>query len=139
MFVLFRFDPFEQFDKFDRRSAMLAMDAVRDDEKVYVYFDAPGLESEDIELTIERSAVTVEATRRWFPGEQQTLTSERPQGTFRRQIQFGDNIDTEHISASLDNGVLTLEAPIKEGTKPRSIEVATTKSSQKELEASVKS
>jgi HSP20 family molecular chaperone IbpA len=48
------FDPFEQFDKFDRRSAMLAMDAVRDDDKVYVYFDAPGPDADDTSNSASR-------------------------------------------------------------------------------------
>lgn len=133
--MLFRFDPFEQFDKIDRRSSMMAMDAVRNDDTVYVYFDAPGLDVDDIELTVEKNALTVEASRRWYDADQRTLTSERPQGTFKRQLQFGDSVDLEAITATLDKGVLTLEMPIKEGSKARSIEVSAGASSERELEA----
>jgi HSP20 family protein len=135
--VLFRFDPFEQFERLDRRAAMLAMDAVRTEDKVYVYFDAPGIEPDDVDLTVEKNAVTVEATRRWYDTDSQTLTSERPQGAFKRQIQFGEHVDVEAISASLDKGVLTLTVPVKEGSKPRSIEIDTSSSSgKKQLETS---
>lgn len=124
--MLFRFDPFDTLDKsFERTPRMLAMDAVRDDEQVYVYFDAPGFDIDDIDISVEHHGVTIEATRRWYDADQQTLTSERPQGTFRRQIHFGDALDVEQLNASLDRGVLTLTVPVKEGTTPRKIEIET--------------
>jgi len=36
---------------------------------------------------------------------------------------LGDNLDTEHISASYDTGVLTLQIPVAEQAKPRKIEI----------------
>lgn len=121
--MLFRFDPFEPFERLERRPAVLAMDAVRNDDTVFIYFDAPGMSPDDIDLTVEESSVTVHCTRRWVDTDQQTLTSERPQGTFRRQIQLGDSLDTAKLSARLAQGVLTLEIPVKEGTKPRRITI----------------
>ena len=53
------------------------------------------------------------------------LVSERQQGAFKREIQLGDQLDTQQIEAQLDKGVLWLTIPVKEGTKPRSIEVRT--------------
>lgn len=122
--MLFRFDPFDTFDTFEkRRPQMLAMDAVRADDRVFVYFDAPGFDIDDIDITTEKNAVTVEATRRWYDADQQTLTSERPQGSFRRQIQLGDQLDVDRIDALLDRGVLQLTIPIKEGSTPRKIAI----------------
>jgi HSP20 family protein len=123
--VLFRFDPFDSPENVDRRRpAMLAMDAVRTDDEVFVYFDAPGFDIDDSDLTIEKNAVTIEATRRWYDADQQTLTSERPQGTFRRQIQLGDNFDVDNLTATLDRGVLQLSIPVAEGTKPRKVDIS---------------
>lgn len=125
--MLFRFDPFEPFERAERRSAsLLAMDAVRSDDAVFVYFDVPGVDPEDVDITVERNAITVETSRRWRDPELQTLSSERAQGTFRRQIQVSDNLDLDSLEASLDRGVLTLEIPLREDTKPRSIEVQST-------------
>lgn len=133
--MLFRFDPFEEFDRANRQPALLAMDAVRDEDKVYVYFDAPGVDTEDIDITVEENGVTVEASRRWVGTDLQTLSSERAQGRFRRQIQLGENLDTDKLAARMDKGVLILEIPIKEGTKPRSIQIQSTES-QQELRSS---
>ena len=122
--MLFRFDPFEHIDASGRLKPLLAMDATRKDDEVVVYFDAPGVKPDEIAITVEKNAVTVEATRRWYDAEVKTLTSERPQGQFKREIQLGDHLDVDNIEASLEYGVLTLTIPVKEGTKPRSIEIA---------------
>lgn len=133
--MIFRFDPFDQLHRAERAQGLLAMDAVHSDDHVDVYFDAPGFERDDIDLTVERNAVTVVGTRRWFAGDDTTLVNERPQGTFRRHIQFGDTVDVDAIEAELANGVLRLTLPVKEGTKARSIEITTGDSSGRRLEA----
>jgi len=43
---------------------------------------------------------------------------------FSRQLVLGDNLDTEHIEASYDTGVLTLKIPVAERAKPRKISIA---------------
>ena len=43
---------------------------------------------------------------------------------FSRQLILGDNLDTEHIAASYDSGVLTLRIPVAEQAKPRKIAIA---------------
>ncbi|NJP82310.1 Hsp20/alpha crystallin family protein, partial [Streptomyces sp. AA8] len=49
--------------------------------------------------------------------------SERPLGVFSRQIVLADTLDTEHIKADYDAGVLTLRIPIAERAKPRKISI----------------
>jgi len=51
------------------------------------------------------------------------LAAERPRGVFSRQLVLGDNLDTEHISASYNAGVLSLDIPVAEKAKPRKITV----------------
>ncbi|MFE7046668.1 Hsp20/alpha crystallin family protein, partial [Streptomyces atratus] len=40
-----------------------------------------------------------------------------------RQIVLADTLDTEHIKADYDAGVLTLRIPIAEHAKPRKISI----------------
>jgi HSP20 family protein len=42
---------------------------------------------------------------------------------FSRQLILGDNLDTEHIAASYNSGVLTLNIPVAERAKPRKISI----------------
>ena len=53
------------------------------------------------------------------------MASERPRGVFSRQLILGDTLDTGHIKASYDQGVLTLRIPVAEQAKPRKIEIQT--------------
>ena len=48
------------------------------------------------------------------------IASERPLGVFSRQLFLGDTLDTEHIDAGYDAGVLTLRIPVAgEGKAPQ--------------------
>jgi HSP20 family protein len=51
------------------------------------------------------------------------LATERPRGVFSRQLVLGDNLDTERIDASYDQGVLRLRIPVSERAKPRKITI----------------
>jgi hypothetical protein len=45
-----------------------------------------------------------------------------------RQLVLGDNLDTEHIEANYDAGVLRLRIPVAEQAKPRKISIGSTNS-----------
>ena len=54
----------------------------------------------------------------------QWLANERFFGTYRRQLSLGEGIDATAITATYENGVLTVTIPLAERAKPRKIEVA---------------
>jgi HSP20 family protein len=132
MSMLMRFDPMREFDRvFEQamsqtRQASMPMDAYRHGDSFVLHFDLPGVDPASIELTVERSSLTVTAERHWQQIEgDQIVASERRQGTFTRQLSLGDGLDTDRIEASYENGVLTLTVPVSEKSKPRRIEVST--------------
>ena len=128
--MLMRFDPFRQLDRLSQElwstnRSILAMDAYRQGDHFVVHFDLPGVDPASIDLTVERDVLTVKAERAWQPAEgQEVLTSERPQGTFSRQLFLAETLDTDHISANYDQGVLTLRIPVAEAAKARRVEIA---------------
>jgi len=68
--------------------------------------------------------LSVSGERRWQPGENaEVIAWERPQGKFSRQLFLGESLDTDHVAASYEHGVLTLTIPVSEQAKPRRIEV----------------
>ena len=67
-------------------------------------------------MTAHRSALSEDGVT-W-------LASERFTGTYRRQLSISEDIDSERIVASYDNGVLTVSLPIAEKAKPRRIEIS---------------
>lgn len=63
------------------------------------------------------------------------VVTERPQGTFSRQLFLGEGLDTEHIEASYDKGVLTLIVPVAEQAKPRKVSITSGSSTAEPIEA----
>ena len=57
-------------------------------------------------------------------------------GTFLRQLNLGQGIDTERIEANYTNGVLRVMIPVSERAKPRKIEVTLANEDQETLQVS---
>ena len=131
--MLMRTDPFRELDRLTQqalgtngtlaRPSVMPMDAWRDGETFYVEFDLPGINPDSIDLDVERNVVTVKAERPPRASDAELIAAERPRGVFSRQLILGDNLDTEHIAAAYDSGVLTLQIPVAERAKPRKITV----------------
>jgi HSP20 family protein len=132
--MLMRFDPFRDFDRAWQQMAQASqqaqrsfpMDAYRRGDEFVVHFDLPGVDASSIDLTVDNNVLTVRAERRFEQHEgDELLASERPQGTFTRQLLLGDQLDADRISAGYDRGVLTLTIPVAEKAKPRKVEITT--------------
>ncbi|GAB3007890.1 hypothetical protein GCM10017788_31500 [Amycolatopsis acidiphila] len=108
------------------RPAPIPMDACRTGREVVLSFDLPGLTPDAIEISVERNVLTVKAERRpdHPGGDVRTLVTERPLGVFSRRLFLGDGLDTEHVAADYEAGVLTLRIPVAEQAQPRQIPVS---------------
>ena len=119
--MLMRTDPFRELDRLTQqvlgangtlaRPSVMPMDAWREGDTFRVEFDLPGVNPDSIDLDVERNVVTVKAERPPRASDAELIAAERPRGVFSRQLILGDNLDTEHIEASYDAGVLTLADP----------------------------
>jgi len=138
--MLMRTDPFRELDRLAQqmfgpdgttaRPTVMPLDAWRDDDTLNIEFDLPGVDPDSIDLDVERNVVTVRAERPHRASDAELIAAERPRGVFSRQLVLGDNLDTEHISASYDAGVLALRIPVAEQAKPRKIPIAGSRSQQ---------
>ncbi|GHF78818.1 Hsp20/alpha crystallin family protein [Streptomyces sp. NRRL_ISP-5395] len=132
--MLMRTDPFRELDRISEqllrpgtwsRPSAMPMDAYREGDEYVVAFDLPGVSPDAIDIDVERNMLTVKAERRPVANADrvQMELSERPLGAFSRQIVLADTLDTEHIDADYEAGVLTLRIPIAERAKPRKIAI----------------
>lgn len=128
--MLVRFDPFRDVDRLTQwwsgnQSSVMPIDAYRRGEQFVVHVDVPGIDPDSLELTVEKNVLSVRAERRWQRDDgDQVLVSERPQGSFTRQLFLGEGLDADRIEASYDNGVLTLIVPVAEQAKPRKVAIS---------------
>src|SRR5687768_6309035 len=105
MTMLMRTDPFRDIDRLAEtffgtpgRPAVMHVDAERDGDWFYVYFDLPGVDPDSIDLTVERNVLSVQARRQRTQRDGvEPVITERPMGTFNRQLFLGDTLDTEHL------------------------------------------
>ena len=130
--MLMRTDPFRDLDRvFEQlvgttgRPAAMPLDAERDGDWFNVYFDLPGVDPDSIEVTVERNVLSVKAQRqRRQKDGVETVISERPTGTFSRQLFLGETLDTDKLEATYDQGVLWLRIPVSDKAKPRKISIS---------------
>jgi HSP20 family protein len=129
--MLMRTDPFRELDRLAERvrgtathPAGMPMDAWREGDTFFVELDLPGVDPETIGLDVERNVLTVRAERKPTYGDDtETVITERPAGTFSRQLFLGETLDTERIDASYEAGVVKLRIPVAEQAKPRRITI----------------
>jgi HSP20 family protein len=142
--TVMRFDPFRQFDRLAeqmlgsaRAPRSMPMEAYRRGDQFFIHFDVPGVDPDDVDLTLERNVLTVEAERR-SPRQEgdEVLIDELPKGTLTRQLFLGDSLDTERLEAGYDRGVLTLTIPVAEQAKPRRIEISAQSGSPQQVRPS---
>ncbi|MGW3961790.1 Hsp20/alpha crystallin family protein [Amycolatopsis sp. NPDC005003] len=145
--MLMRTDPFRELDRLTQqvlgtagtwsKPAAMPMDAYRAGDEFVVCFDLPGVAPDAIDLDIERNVLTVKAERRPLQGgdDVEMHVSERPLGVFSRQLFLGESLDTDHIAADYEAGVLTLRIPVAEKAKPRRIEIGGDRAGRKEIQA----
>ncbi|UQA90824.1 Hsp20/alpha crystallin family protein [Streptomyces halobius] len=133
--MLMRTDPFRELDRLAQQvlnatgtwsqPSAMPMDAYREGDEYVIALDLPGVSTDAIDIDVERNMLTVKAERRPVTkaDDVQMELSERPLGVFSRQVMLADTLDTEHIKADYDAGVLTLRIPIAERAKPRKIAI----------------
>ncbi|MCZ4080411.1 Hsp20/alpha crystallin family protein [Rhodococcus sp. H36-A4] len=103
----------------------MPMDLYKVDDRYILSADLPGVDPGSIDVDVDRGTLTLTAHRTVPESDGvQWISSDRFAGTFRRQVSLGEGIDVENISATYDNGVLSVMIPLAERAKPRKIDIA---------------
>jgi HSP20 family protein len=125
-----RFDPFRELDRIVDQSfpggargpVSMPMTALRRGDTFLVDLDLPGVDRDEVEITVERNVVTIRARRSPVREDgDEVIIDERGYGEYSRQLFLGDNLDPGGLTADLRDGVLELTIPVSEASKPRQI------------------
>lgn len=129
-----KFDPFRELDRVAgalldprQRLRLMPIDLYREGDHYIMNADLPGIDPGSVDVDVDGQLLTIRAERTIHATEGVTwLTRERESGTFLRQLNLGQGIDIDAISAKYENGVLSVFIPVSERSKPRKIEVSAT-------------
>jgi len=102
-----------------------ALDISERKDAYLVTVELPGVEAEDLDITLEDGLLTIQGERHFAhdSSEQQFHRVERRYGAFRRSITLPAHVMAEGIQASADNGVLQILVPKMEEATPKRIQV----------------
>jgi len=88
-----------------------------------VEVDLPGVKQEDIDVTLEKSALKLTAERRVPQEDRKFWHQERTYGKIERLITLPETVDPEAIEAELKDGVLRLYLAKRPELQPKKIQV----------------
>jgi HSP20 family protein len=94
-------------------------------DRIVLKAELPGFDEKQIHLRFEDGVLTVEGERKFEKesGEENYHRVERSYGKFVRSFAIPAGVDSEKIAASFNNGVLSVELPKREETKPKHIRI----------------
>ena len=84
----------------------------------------PGVSREDVDVSLEDGRLRVIGKpHREVPETWTAVREELTRGTYRLDLRLHEDIDTEAISAKVEQGILSLRLPLREQVRPRLIKV----------------
>lgn len=94
-----------------------------------LYIDAPGIDPNNVELTLEGGVLTLSGERNEQGSNKRReeplyTRNERGQGHFYRRFVLPETVDSENVNATGKNGVLTVRIPKQAKAMPRRIQIA---------------
>jgi|WetSurMetagenome_2_1015567.scaffolds.fasta_scaffold1116539_1 HSP20 family protein len=107
------------------RSVYFPVDVKADDSSFEISAILPGVDHEEINISIADEIVTIEGEFKNNREEEATYyLAERPFGPFKRALNLNVPLDAENAQAELKNGILVLRVPKAKEAMPKSIKVS---------------
>lgn len=106
-------------------SVRLPMDVWVNDEAYKITAYVPGVNPEDVEITVEGDELTIRGA---LPAVEEGATfvkRELYHGGFERRLSFNVPVNVDGIEAHFSNGLLTLTVPKAEAIRPKQIKIQT--------------
>ena len=138
MTMITRIDPFRELasffenfsgptgkDQLTSGSFVPPVDVYEDEHSLILKLEVPGVNEEDLNVSVENDTLTVQGERKFEKEEKEEnyRRVERQYGTFTRTFTLPQTVDSENVSANYDKGVLKITLPKKAEAKPKQIKV----------------
>lgn len=95
------------------------------DTELLITAELPGVKSEDLELTVADSVLTLRGKRSGPVGvpDERYRRQERPRGVWQRSLSLPERIHEEQMTAEFTNGLLKIHLPKAPTAQPRQIPI----------------
>lgn len=112
-------------DRFFSRDVFPAIDIEEDEDAYHLKAEIPGIDEKDMDVSVKNSVLTISGEKKYENEKKNknSLVCERRYGSFSRAVQLPDNIKGDQIKASYKNGILIVDIPKSEKTKPQQIKI----------------
>lgn len=102
------------------------VDLAETEDEFVLQFDLPGISRENVAVRVEEHTLIVDGEREMSEEEKDRhyRRIERSYGQFYRAFDLGESVDADRITARHADGVLTVQVPKTEKSKPRRIEIS---------------
>lgn len=101
------------------------VDVIDRDDEVVVRAEVPGVEKDDLDISVSDNTVTIKGETRHEEKEEKGdyYRSEISRGTFTRTVMLPGIVATDKAKAKFKDGVLELKMPKVEKTKRRTVKI----------------
>ena len=109
-----------------RQDWSIPLDIVREGDNITVKASLPGVNPEDIDVTVEGGVLTIKAATEVEEEREDVgyVVRERRTGSFHRSLRLSDHVDTDKVEPRYENDVLTIVLPLAESKKAKRLTIA---------------
>lgn len=95
-----------------------AVEVNEDENNYYARFKLPGLSKNMVDIKLENTVMSI------LIKESKSIKNEINQSRLFRTVKLPDDVDLEHVSAVMKDGILAVTLPRVESSKPRKIKIS---------------
>jgi len=102
-----------------------AVDIYEDEHNLVLKLEVPGLNEEDLNVSLENNTLTVAGERKFEKEEKEENFHriERRYGSFTRTFRLPNTVDAEKVEAGYDKGILKITLAKRAEAKPKQIKI----------------
>jgi HSP20 family protein len=85
----------------------------------------PGISEKDVQVTVQNNQLIIQGERKAPEGWAKNAFTQMAYGKFYAALTLPAGLDVDHVTCRLRNGVLDIQVPITEASKPKQIQIET--------------
>jgi HSP20 family protein len=85
----------------------------------------PGVSEKDVQVSVQNNQLIIEGERKAPEGFDKNSFTQLAYGKFYTALTLPTGLDVDHVNCRLSNGILEIQVPITEASKPKQIQIQT--------------